>query len=66
MANLELERSSGALSASGCGAGTQIVTGAFIGAIVGFVFAIWTGRDERACTAAASLAGAILLPIIGC
>ncbi len=66
MAVLDLERGSGGLSASGCGAGTQILTGAFVGALVGYGLAIIFGRDERLCTAAGALVGAILLPLIGC
>lgn len=51
---------------SGCGAGSQLVGGAFIGAIAGFIFATATGKSEQGCSAIGAGLGAVLLLIFGC
>lgn len=51
---------------SGCGAGGQLVAGALIGALAGFIFATVTGRSEAACSAVGAIAGAIVLLALGC
>lgn len=61
-----IEPPAGSGGTSGCGAGGQLVAGAVIGGLAGFIFAIATGRSEAACSAAGAVAGAVLLLAFGC
>ena len=66
MSQIILEPRDSAWSMTHCGAGSQMLAGAFVGTIVGFIVAIVIGRDEKAGAAAGALAGMILLPLFGC
>lgn len=53
-------------SMSYCGAGSQMLAGAFVGAIAGYIVAIVIGRDETTGSVAGAFVGAVLLTTLGC
>lgn len=60
------EPASGDGGTSGCGSGGQLVAGAVIGGLAGFIFATATGRSEAACSTVGAILGAVLLLAFGC